>query len=200
MYLSVPQSVANPPHEAAALREHEQSIRKALQDAYGSSFAAIQQASGGGLAVGSSFRGSEARGPSLSQHDAPAFAGDSRSGDKPVRWGPEPHAQQIKAYERVASTALAACAIPPDLVLGGADGASAKENFRQFYLLGVQSLAAIIEAEVRLKLGDIKLGFDKLLASDIQARSRAYAQFLAGGMSSQAALELVGLQMPADKE
>ena len=193
-FLSIPQSIANPAIEATAQRDNEAAVRKELQDAYNSTLSGIRRAEGGGLTIGSSFKGTQPRGGSpFSQSDAAAYAGNARADDKPIRWGPEPHAQMMAAYTQAATTALSACNIPPGLILGGLDGSASKEQYRQFYLTGLQSLAGLVEAEVRRKLGPVELVFDKLQAADIQARSRAYKGFIDAGMSSDDALKLVGL-------
>ena len=124
-------------------------------------------------------------------------AGNPQSQDKPVRWGPEVPKTEIDAYIAVASTALASAGVPPGLVLGGVDGSTMRESYREFYLTGLQGLASIVEAELSRKLGDVQFVFDRLSAADIQARARSYKTFVESGMSPEAALTMVGMERPA---
>ena len=53
------------------------------------------------------------------------------------------------------------------------------------------------EAELSEKLeADIRFTFDRLAAIDINARARAFQGFINGGLTLEAALSLVGLELP----
>ena len=53
----------------------------------------------------------------------------------------------------------------------------------------------MIAAEARRKLAaDIRFGFDRLFASDIQGRSRAFAALVGADMGSGKAGKLTGMQ------
>ena len=74
------------------------------------------------------------------------------------------------------------------------DGTAQRESWRRFLHGSVQPLARLIEVELQAKLEtDVKLTFEALFASDISAKSRAYATLTKAGIDPAEAGRLVGL-------
>ena len=88
---------------------------------------------------------------------------------------------------------LAACGVPPELVQGRGDGTARREAWRQFLHGTLQGTADVVGAELAEKLETpVTLSFDRLFASDIQGRGRAYQSMTAGGMEPERAARLAG--------
>lgn len=89
---------------------------------------------------------------------------------------------------------LAAAGCPPAM-FQPTDGTSAREGMRQFLHLGLQPLAALVQAELRDKLDapELALSFDSLFAADLAGRARAFGSLVKGGMPVEAAAGLAGL-------
>ena len=95
-----------------------------------------------------------------------------------------------------ALSVLAACGVPVTL-LERADGTSLREAWRQFLHSSVTPVADIVAAELSDKLAvDIKLNFDRMFASDLSGRARAFQSMVGGGMDVAKAAALAGLMEP----
>ena len=88
---------------------------------------------------------------------------------------------------------LAACGIPVSMASTSQPG-SAREGLREFLHLSVQPLAELIALELadKLDLFALAFGFDRLFASDIQARSRALKAMIEAGFEPAEVARLVG--------
>ena len=95
-----------------------------------------------------------------------------------------------------ALSVLAACGVPVTL-LERADGTSLREAWRQFLHSSVTPVADIVAAELSDKLAvDIKLNFDRMFASDLSGRARAFQSMVGGGYDVEKAAALAGLMEP----
>ena len=73
-----------------------------------------------------------------------------------------------------------------------------REGYRQLQTIEIEPLARLVEAELSEKLeAVITFNFDRLAAIDINARARAFSSFINGGLTLEAALSLVGLELPS---
>lgn len=122
-------------------------------------------------------------------------ANTGRSDWNPHRMGPEYTAAQAQVREQLADGIAASCGIPPALIRGDSDATSLRESFRIFLHSTVQAVAGLMAEELSEKLETtVTLNFDKLFASDIQGRSRAFQAMTGGGLSIEQAARLTGLQ------
>ena len=120
---------------------------------------------------------------------AAAPAGDWR----PQRIGFNPPAAALETRTAVERGILAACGIPVTL-FDSASQTAAREGLRAFLHSGLQPIADLIAAEATAKLAaDIRFGFDRLFASDIQSRARSYAALVGAGMDATAAAKVTGM-------
>ena len=99
----------------------------------------------------------------------------------------------IRTRESVFEHVLAAAGVDPSLFATGSQTAK-REALRAFLHSTLQPLADVIATEARAKLmADIEFGFERLFASDIQGRARAFASLTAGGMSVEDATKATGM-------
>ena len=88
---------------------------------------------------------------------------------------------------------LAAAGVDPSLFATGSQTAK-REALRAFLHATLQPLADVIAVEARDKLmANIEFGFERLFASDIQGRARAFASLTAGGMTVADAAKATGI-------
>ena len=124
--------------------------------------------------------------------------GESRAaapaGDwKQQRIGADPPASVVSLRSDAAMAVLAACGVPPPLVAPG-DGTAAREAWRRFLHGTIHPLGEIVAEEASRKLGiDVGLSFDRLFASDLSGRARAFQSMVNGGMDAGKAAALAGL-------
>ena len=110
------------------------------------------------------------------------------------RLGPMPPASQIDLRDNVSRTVLAACGVPLSTV-EKVDGAASREGFRQFLHATISPVSLTVAAECADKLNTptLTLSFDRLMASDIMGRARAFGSLVKGGMEVGKAASLSGL-------
>ena len=97
--------------------------------------------------------------------------------------------------DQTAKEIIAAMGVPQQLQYGAAG--EMREGYRQLQTIEIEPLARLVEAELSEKLeADIRFTFDRLAAIDINARARAFQGFINGGLTLEAALSLVGLELP----
>ena len=113
---------------------------------------------------------------------------------KQQRIGADPPAGVVSLRSDAAMAVLAACGVPPPLVAPG-DGTAAREAWRRFLHGTIHPLGAIVAEEAASKLGidGLSLGFDRLFASDLSGRARAFQSMVGGGMDLAKAAALAGL-------
>ncbi len=113
---------------------------------------------------------------------------------QPQRLGANPPASLTTLRSDAALAVLSACGVPVELVTPG-DGTGQREAWRRFLYGTVQPLAACVASELAVKLDTptVALGFDKLFASDLSGRARAFQSLVGGGMAVDRAAALAGL-------
>ena len=85
----------------------------------------------------------------------------------------------------------------PTSLLERADGTALREAWRQFLHSSVMPVSLSVSAELSEKLDtDIRLSFDRMFASDLNGRARAFQSMVGGGMDVQKAAALAGLMDP----
>lgn len=129
--------------------------------------------------------------------------GDTRAaapaGDwKQQRIGADPPAEVVSLRSEAAMAVLGACGVPPPLVAPG-DGTAAREAWRRFLHGTIHPLGDLVADECSRKLGiDVRLSFDRLFASDLSGRARAFQSMVNGGMPADKAASLAGLMESED--
>ena len=114
---------------------------------------------------------------------------------EPRRVGPEIPQANTMFRDQTAKEIIAAMGVPQQLQYGAAG--EMREGYRQLQTIEIEPLARLVEAELSEKLeADIRFTFDRLAAIDINARARAFQGFINGGLTLEAALSLVGLELP----
>ena len=114
---------------------------------------------------------------------------------EPRRVGPEIPQANTTFRDQTAKEIIAAMGVPQQLQYGAAG--EMREGYRQLQTIEIEPLARLVEAELSEKLeADIRFTFDRLAAIDINARARAFQGFINGGLTLEAALSLVGLELP----
>ena len=83
-------------------------------------------------------------------------------------------------------------------IFAASQGTASREGWRQALHGVIIPLAGLVEEEVREKLDapDFAMTFDRLAASDISGRARAFQSLVGGGMDVSAAASLSGLISP----
>ena len=116
----------------------------------------------------------------------------------PRRLGGNPPPTVREARDSVNATIVSSAGIPPTLISPMGDGTSMREAFRQFLHSTVMPVSDIIKEELSNKLDtpDLSISFDRLMASDVQGRARAFQSMVGGGMAVEKAAMLSGLMEP----
>lgn len=117
----------------------------------------------------------------------------------PGRIGPEPAAGLVSLRSDAAGEVFAATGVPIEL-FRASDGTGAREAYRRFLFNTVLPWAAIVAEELGEKLDapGLQLTFDKLFASDLSGRARAFQSMTGGGMDVAKAANLSGLMQMED--
>ena len=114
------------------------------------------------------------------------------------RIGANPPAVLATLRSDAALSVLAMCGVPTTL-LERADGTALRESWRQFLHASVTPVADIVAAELSDKLAvDVGLSFDRMFASDLSGRARAFQSMVGGGMPVDKAAALAGLMDPSE--
>ena len=113
---------------------------------------------------------------------------------EPKRIGASPPASLATLRSDAALAVLSACGVPVELVTPG-DGTGQREAWRRFLHGCVQPLAACVATELAQKLDTpgLAFNFDRLFASDLSGRARAFQSMVGGGMAVDQAAALAGL-------
>ena len=113
---------------------------------------------------------------------------------KPRRLGADPPVTLATLRSDASQAVLGACGVPPVLFSGQAPGVSLREAWREFLHASVQPVADLVAEELSRKLDvEVSLSFDKLFASDLSGRARAFQSMVGGGMDVTKAAGLAGL-------
>ena len=113
---------------------------------------------------------------------------------KPQRIGANPPPSLATLRTDSAQAVLAACGVSADLFTHG-DAAGQRESWRRFLHGSVQPLGDLLAVELADKLNapGLALRFDRLFASDLSGRARAFGSLVQGGMDADRAARLAGL-------
>lgn len=108
------------------------------------------------------------------------------------RIGFEPPEELRRFYESARMAALSTLGVPPGLYSPDADASAAREAWRLYIFTVVDPMAKLLEqAAARCGL-EIDMNFDRLMASDIANRARAYGTLVGGNMDEDEAARLTG--------
>ena len=127
--------------------------------------------------------------------------GDSGVGPGTSNWkvqriGIDPPESLVTLRSDAGLAVLAACGVPAELYQGKADGTARREAWRVFLHGTIQGAADVVSAELSEKLETpVTLNFDRLFASDVQGRARAFASLIGTGgegLDTARAAELAG--------
>ena len=113
---------------------------------------------------------------------------------KPNRLGANPPASLAMLRSDSGQAVLAACGCSADLFMPG-DASGQRESWRRFLHGSVQPLGDLLAGELAVKLDEpgLALDFNRLFASDLSGRARAYGSLVKGGMDADRAARLAGL-------
>ena len=110
------------------------------------------------------------------------------------RLGANPPEALVRLMVEHRRAVLAAAGVPPE-ILGGSDSAGRREAFRIFAWGTLAPLGYIVSREIDGKLGiSAPLKWDRLRASDVTGRARAYKGLVEAGMNRARAETLVGFE------
>ena len=92
---------------------------------------------------------------------------------------------------------LAACGIPPSLMVPNSDGTAQRESYRRFLHTALRPMARIMEAELRVKLDapNLRLDMADLHAADSESRSRSLANFIKAGVDPRDAARAASIEL-----
>lgn len=131
--------------------------------------------------------------------------GDGRPGSAPGNWQPQrigmnPPQTVVVLRQQVGTGVLGVCGVPSELIAGRAEGTGRRESWRQFLHGTLQPVADILAAELAEKLEmPVTVSFDRLFASDVQGRARAFQSLVGGGVLPVAAGRATGVDLaPGD--
>ena len=118
----------------------------------------------------------------------------ARGGWTVERLGANPPEPLVMLHEIATRDVLSACGVSPAL-FGGADGTSAREAWRLALHGVIAPLADLVVGEISEKTGEqMSINFDKLRASDVSGRARAFQSLTGGGLSVGSAAVLAGFE------
>ena len=124
--------------------------------------------------------------------------GEGRQAAPPRDWqktrlGADPPQSLLNLRSQIMTSLAAAAGIPAALVVSESSEAGRRESWRQFLHGTIAQIGTVIQQELRSKLDpNIRIDFEKLFASDVQGRARAYGSLIQAGMSPAAAAEFTG--------
>ena len=110
------------------------------------------------------------------------------------RYGFDAPDSAVKLHQLMTEEVGCACGVPAALMAGARSaGPAMKEAFRQFLLLTVEPLAALVAAEVsRVSETPVRLTFDALAAVDAAGRARAVHVLTEAGIDKAEAMRRAG--------
>ena len=130
----------------------------------------------------SSLKGRTAIVPSMQRAWSDSGVGPGTANWKVQRLGIDPPEALVGLRSDAALAVLSACGCPPELFQGRADGTARREAWRTFLHGTLQGAADVIATELSEKLETpVKLNFNRLVASDIQGRARAFSSLIGKG-------------------
>ena len=116
---------------------------------------------------------------------------------RPNRLGMNPPDSMVNLRGKIEQSVISACGVPQSIIAAG-EGTSAREGWRHFLHGSLQPLGELIAEEISRKLEtESSFSFDRLFASDISGRARAFQSLVGGGMEKERAARLAGFSEPA---
>ena len=111
----------------------------------------------------------------------------------PRRLGGTPPETTVDLRRQTEQSILSAAGVPVT-VLGGSTDAASREGLRQFLHVTIEPVARDVARVLSQKFGqDLSFNFDKLFATDLQARARSFGSMTSGGMDVGTAADKAGL-------
>ena len=106
----------------------------------------------------------------------------------------------LRALRREVEESILGSAGVPITALSGGQGTASREAFRQFLHLTIMPVASELAAQVQrfFELPTFSFSFDRLMASDLSGRARAFQSLINGGMDLTKAAALAGLMEPQE--
>ena len=119
---------------------------------------------------------------------------------EPKRIGADPPEALARLREDSGSSVLAACGVPPELIRRS-DGTAQRESYRRFLHGTLAPMGRIVAQELRAKLEvpELALGFNRLFASDLTGRARAFQSLVKAGMEIERSASLAGLLLEEEE-
>ena len=126
---------------------------------------------------------------------SPGSPGSAPQDDWKVRRiGANPPAAEVELMSRAFVEVASACGCPAVLFSESGDGTARREAFRQFMHSTLEPIARLIAEELTEKFqAPITLNLDRIFASDLSGRARAFGSMVKGGMDTDKAAALSGL-------
>ncbi len=92
---------------------------------------------------------------------------------------------------------LAACGVPPTLLVPNSDGTAQREAYRRFLHTSLRPMARLVETELRMKLDapNLRLDMGELHAADSEARARSFANFIKAGVDPRDAARAASVEL-----
>ena len=137
--------------------------------------------------------------PSTSQGYGAGQTGAPPTDFRPQRIGANPPQSAVQLRREAEQSLLAACGVPVGL-LAGESGTALREAYREFLHLSIAPVALAVGDQIgaRFDLDDFTLTFDRLFASDLSGRARAFQSMVKGGIPVEKAAALAGLMEEAE--
>ena len=112
------------------------------------------------------------------------------------RIGANPPAAVVGLHSAAAIAVLNACGVPAALCATDATAAALRDAWRLFLFGSVMPCARLVETELRQKLDapGLSLDFSETRAADVGQRARAFASLVKGGMKTDDAKRVAGVQ------
>lgn len=115
----------------------------------------------------------------------------------PRRIGGQPAETVLRARSELQLSVLAACGIPPEIVVQVSEGTGQREAWRRFLHGSVAPMGRLVAQQLSGVAGSpVTLDFEHLMASDVQGRARAFQSLVQSGMDPGAAAGASGLLDP----
>ena len=109
------------------------------------------------------------------------------------RLGPNVPQTSVQLFKMATEYVLGACGVPPGLFELGTEGSAQRESWRRFLFGTIAPLSRLVETFAADRGLSVAFDHDKLMASDIAGRARAFSSLVQGGMSLEKAAAVTGL-------
>lgn len=119
----------------------------------------------------------------------------SRGSGMPVRLGPQPLVENASLRSDTAIAIIAACGLSPALFQQNSDGTAQPEAWRRALHGSFAPLGRLMSKELATKLDapGLIISFEKLFASDISGRARAWQSLVQSGKTPEETDRVAGL-------